>query len=326
MRSKVMVRLLNIVFGFWLLPVTFVHGERPAWRCEQTDQHLTIRYGDSDVLRYNIVAPSAPSETLRAYERSGYIHPIYTPRGRMLTGDFAADHPHQHGLFAAWTSTTHDGRNVDFWNQHKGKGVVLHDRVISVGEQGFSVAVKHYSKNKQGHTTAILDDVWKVEASLDKDRYVIDFSIAQTNVSTVPLIINEYRYGGIGFRGSNDWYSDESAKALQAFVAGKLAERPSLSTTRHRFLTSEGKHRGDGNHTRPNWTMLYGQVNGDVIGVKLSGAENNFRHPHPTRLHPTKPYFSISPCVAGAFTIEPGQTYRATYRLEVFDGEVEEIR
>ena len=141
-----------------------------------------------------------------------------------------------------------------------------------------------------------------------------------------PLVLNEYRYGGIGFRGNNEWYSDESAKALQAFVSGEADERPSLETTRHRFLTSEGNHRGNGNHTRPDWTMLYGRLDGDIIGVKLTGIEGNFRHPHPARLHPTKPYFSISPCVIGEFKIEPGETYRAAYRMEVFDGEPEELR
>ena len=137
-------------------------GEEPVWNCVQTEEHLTIRRGDSEVLRYNIVAPKAPVEKYASYERSGYIHPIYTPRGRTLTGDFAADHPHQHGLFVAWTSASHDGRKVDFWNQHKGRGIVLHDRVVSVGERDFKVAVKHYAKRKDGTKTAILDDVWSV--------------------------------------------------------------------------------------------------------------------------------------------------------------------
>ncbi|MEO1525559.1 MAG: DUF6807 family protein [Planctomycetota bacterium] len=314
------------MLAFLLGSATAVTADEPTWSCVQTEQHLSIRRGDAEVLRYNIVAPEAPSAELAKYERSGYIHPIYTPRGRMVTGDFAADHPHQHGLFAAWTSASHDGRPVDFWNQQKGRGIVLHDRVISVGEQGFSVAVKHYSKDKDGTKTEILDDVWSVNAGEAEGRYVIEFSIAQTNVTSEPLVLKEYHYGGIGFRGNNAWYTNESSKALQAFVSGKREERPSLETTRHRFLTSEGKHRGDGNHTRPEWTMLYGKVDAGITGVKVSGDSENFRHPHPMRLHPSKPYFSISPCVLGEFRIEPGETYRATYRIEVFDGDVEELR
>ena len=28
------------------------------------------------------------------FSRSGYIHPLYSPSGKVITGDYAADHPH----------------------------------------------------------------------------------------------------------------------------------------------------------------------------------------------------------------------------------------
>lgn len=299
-------------------------------RCDETDSQLIVMCGDSEVLRYNIVALKAPQGIDSAYERSGYIHPIYTPDGHMVSGDFAADHPHQHGLFAAWTDASYRGRTIDFWNQHRGSGIVLHDRVVSVGPPGesvqFSVAVKHLAILEDGKRTEILDDIWtvKVGKSIQNAQligYSIDYTIDQTNVTKHPLTINEYHYGGIGFRGNNTWYSDPSAKALAATNKKPDSELPPLNLTRHRFETSEGHDRRKGNHSRPEWTMIYGLVDGDKIaGVKVSGSETNFRSPHPVRLHPTKPYFSISPCVVGAFDILPETTYEASYRFEVFDG------
>lgn len=329
-------RLAAIALVF--LASDFVTADEPAsqgsssheLKCVQTDAHLIIFRGDAEVLRYNIVAPNAPDEARAAYERSGYIHPIYTPGGRIVTGDFAADHPHQHGLFVAWTNASFRGKPVDFWNQQKGRGVVLHDRVISIDNQarsaGFSVGVKHYALDEDGVKSAILDDVWTVRVRIvhqkdQESRYAIEFSIAQTNVTDHPLTINEYHYGGIGFRGNNAWYTEESAKALSVFVKRPKADAPPLEITKHRFLTSEGNDRRLGNHSRPQWTSLYGIVQQDkVAGVKVSGSQANLGHPHPVRLHPNKPYFSISACVLGAFDINPGQTYRASYRIEVFDG------
>ncbi|WP_182868665.1 DUF6807 family protein [Rhodopirellula sp. JC639] len=312
----------------------------PPFRCVQTDDHLTVYCGRAEVLRYNIAAPKAPAGINPKYQRSGYIHPIYSPAGRLVSGDFAADHPHQHGLFAAWTDTSFQGRKVDFWNQLKGIGIVLHDRVIAVdppGQRtGFSVAVKHYAIDDQGIREAILDDVWTVSVTgvpgdggavgdPGVSRYLIGFSSEQTNLTEHPLTINEYHYGGVGFRGNNAWYSDESAKALSAYVKQTPSEAPPLEQTRHRFLTSEGHDRRLGNHSRPEWMALYGIVDQSpgqtqTAGVKVSGSPLNEQHPVPVRLHPSKPYFSLSPCVVGSFDIDPGQTYRMKYDIEVFDG------
>ncbi|WP_372899470.1 DUF6807 family protein [Stieleria sp.] len=317
---------------------------KQLFRCVQSKDHVIVYCGRSEVLRYNIAAPKAPEGIDPTYQRSGYIHPIYSPAGRMVSGDFAADHPHQHGLFAAWTDTSFRGKKVDFWNQLKQLGVVLHDRVIAVGDEGesteFSVAVRHYAIDDQGVREAILDDVWTVSvtgvstgvsgendsgADQKTTRYLIQFSTEQTNITEHPLTINEYHYGGIGFRGNNAWFSGPSAKALAAFVKQPQADAPPLELTRHRFLTSEGHDRRLGNHSRPEWAALFGIVDqtqgqNHIAGVRVTPSPLNERYPDPVRLHPTKPYFSISPCVVGAFDIGPGQTYRARYDFEVFDG------
>jgi hypothetical protein len=315
---------------FVVLPAVSLGGER--LRTVESEASIDVLCGDALVLRYNKVAPKAPDEARRVYERSGYIHPLYSPQGRLVSGDFAADHPHQHGLFVAWKNTSFQGRQLDFWNHHAktGTGTVLHDQVVSIQDDphvaGFQVAVKHCAIDPAAGQQVILKDVWTVRVQIAEDdslgrHYVVDFQVAQTNVTEHPLTINEYHYGGIGFRGSNAWYSDQSAKALAAVAKTPDQPLPAMEVTRHRFLTSEGKDRRLGNHSRPDWTMLYGFVDdGQVAGVRVTPLETNLRYPDPMRLHPTKPYFSISPCVAGAFDILPGETYRADYRFEIFDG------
>ena len=40
------------------------------------------------------------------YARSGFIHPLQTPRGIIVTDDFPVGHVHQHGIMTAWVNTT----------------------------------------------------------------------------------------------------------------------------------------------------------------------------------------------------------------------------
>src|SRR5688572_21483736 len=40
------------------------------------------------------------------YERAGYVHPLYSLKGEILTEDFPDDHPFHHGIFWAWHQIT----------------------------------------------------------------------------------------------------------------------------------------------------------------------------------------------------------------------------
>ncbi len=82
--------------------------------------------GGELLLRYHKQESEVPDGIPKFYRRSGYIHPLMTPDGRELTGDYAADHAHQHGIFFAWTSGKYAGEKIDFWNQKKEEGRVAH--------------------------------------------------------------------------------------------------------------------------------------------------------------------------------------------------------
>ncbi|TWT93343.1 DUF6807 domain-containing protein [Stieleria varia] len=301
------------------------------------DQHVSINRGAVELLRYNKTALPAPQGIDPSYARSGYIHPVRTPRGVMVTGDFAADHPHQHAIFSAWTNTTYDGHRVDFWNQHKKTGLVsyLSSGAEQEGKLGvsFNVQQKHDALKVADQPLTILEEEWKVTAvssdnSSTSPYFIFDIELTQTCVADKPLILNEYLYGGMGFRGNNQWFSDESAKALSKLKpeTTDAADYPPIEITRHRFLTSEGKRRLAGNHSRPDWVDLSGLVDGKMAGITVMSHPSNFRHPQPVRLHPNKPYFCFSPCVLGAFEMKPGETYRARYRYVVHDGEPDVTR
>lgn len=303
------------------------------FECRQTDQEITLSWGDRPLLRYNIAERDPPEGIDDLYRRSGYIHPIWTPSGRIVSGDFAADHPHQHGLFLAFVDTTFEGRSVDFWNQRAGTGAVAHEEVVAVRSEGasagFEVRLSHSAILPDTDPQPVLRETWSVEArrppaAATEGVAVIDFRSEIRCVAPSPLKVNEYHYGGLGIRGADAFYRDSAAAAWRdwsrAVDAGEEPEPPGSEPMGHRFLTDRGRGRHDGNHSQADWVSLSGSVDEAPAGIAIIGHPSNFRAPQRVRLHPSKPYFCFAPMVDGEFELAPGETFVSRYRLVVHDG------
>ena len=66
---------------------------------------LDVSIGTSKILRYHHHPMPPPEGKDSLYTRSGFIHPIWTPEGRVLTRIHPMDHIHHMGLRAPWTNT-----------------------------------------------------------------------------------------------------------------------------------------------------------------------------------------------------------------------------
>ena len=274
-----------------------------AVTCNNDGEHLLVKVGEKPVLQYNHAVLPAPEGIEEHYMRSGHIHPLFDPDGRMVTDDFPPDHAHQHGIFFAWVNTTFEGRKVDFWNQAGGKGRIGH-----VSFEGsvdgdvfaqFTAVLGHHDLTAPGGPKRVLDEAWTVRVYNAADRFLVDIQSRQTCATNSPLTINEFHYGGMAFRGSRNWFEREPSD----------------------FLTSEGKTRADGNHTQPRWVEAHGRINGKASGVTVMCHPANYEFPQPVRLHPSKPYFCFSPMFNGKFEIAPGEAYVSRYRYAVHAGE-----
>ena len=270
------------------------------------------------ILTYHVAIARPPKGIDPVFARSGFIHPLMTRAGRVVTDDFPPDHAHQHGVFFAWVNTTFRGIPTDFWNQAKRTGNVGHDASrpppwIFTGPvfAEFSDALRHDALDKSGAATKALDETWTVRAYDVPGLVVLDLESRQTTAGPDPLTLNKYHYGGMGLRGNRAW-GDPTAK-------GENPPDPARSGHSD-FLTSEGKRRADGNHTRPRWVDLSGEVDGRLAGVTILDHPSNFRFPQPVRLHPNMPYFCFAPMVLGEFTIDPGKPYVSRYRIVAHDG------
>ena len=60
---------------------------------------LTISASGRKVLTFQGGAGELPSPEIKPiFRQGGYIHPVFTPSGRVVTDDYPPDHFHHHGI------------------------------------------------------------------------------------------------------------------------------------------------------------------------------------------------------------------------------------
>lgn len=280
------------------------------------DKALDLEMGGAEILRYNhavVPAPKGigriPEERRSLYDRSGFIHPLWSPAGSVLTEIHPADHIHHMGLWMPWTHTQFEGKMVDFWNVGSGTGTVRFAEYLSTTDGpvfgGFQVKQEHVARQTSKGEQVILDEVWDVRAynvgGREQGYWLIDFKSTQRCVADEPLIQDEYRYGGFGFRASSKWKGQTSA-----------------------YLTSEGKGR-DGHGTRARWCDTSGKID-EWEGVTFYSHPENFEHPEPMRIWPEPDnhvFFNFCPSQAGEWQMKPGENHVFRYRMYVHEGQVQ---
>ena len=274
--------------------------------CTNDGSALLFRSGGRRLLQYNTAIVKPPGKPDPLYDRSGYIHPVWTPSGRVMTNDFPPAHKHHHGIWFPWTNTTFEGRKVDFWNSKKAEGRIEHTGLDTFGAGSvfgwFRVGHRFLDLKAPGGPKAVLSESWDVRIYAIADYYLFAIVSVQNAVTDAPLELKKYRYGGMGFRGSGQW------------------EGPGDNC---KFLTSEGKTRKDGHATTARWCEVYGIIDGAPAGTTILCHPSNFRFPQNMRIHPSEPFFNWSPCQAGDFKIEKGKPYVSRYRYYVHDGDVD---
>lgn len=266
---------------------------------------MRVNLGERLVLAYRFAMTPSPIPDAPYYRRSGYIHPLFAPSGQLITDDFNPDHAHQHGIMMAWRKVRFDGRENNGWDQQARTGRVEHGGIDTITSGpvygGLTTRLKHVDLTAPEGPVAMLDERWTVRVYAFDDHFLFDIESVQTCATEKPVLLEEVHYGGMTIRGNAAWAADES----------------------YDFLTSEGKTKADGNHTRPNWVVLHGPLEGGPAGVAILDHPDNFRFPQPVRLHPTMPYFCFAPTVTGEFSIKPGEAFVSRYRYLVFDGTVD---
>jgi len=286
-----------------------VLGDAPGERLVRTvlgAKDLEISVGDDKVMRFHHAIVPPPEGQNELYNRSAFIHPLWSPAGTVLTNIHPKDHIHHLGIWMPWTHTEFEGKPVDFWNLKEGQGTVRFVRYLGTTTGpvygGFQSEQHHVVLKTDAGEKVVLDEVWDVRVynvgGPDKGCWLIDFTSTQRNVADSPLTQVQYRYGGLGYRGAAEW--DEANSA---------------------YLTSEGKDRKNGHATRARWCDMAGSIDGKWEGVTMYSHPKNFQHPEPMRIWPEgQVFFNFCPSQAEDWEMKPGEDHAFRYRWFVHEG------
>ena len=272
------------------------------------DGVLWVRHGERPILAYRHRAVEAPAGLDRLMTRSAYIHPLHAPCGVVLTDDFAASHPHQRGVFFAWTKTTIEELHPDFWNLGSGTARIRSEQVRLHDRSGEPVRfdAEHVWEMRRGDTwEAMLDETWEVTVQRPtftdpndaKAAYVFDLTSRQK--PRVRMELPQHLYGGMAVRAAAAWVQKNSGAVV---------------------LTSEGKDRVGAEASPARWVDMSGPINGKEAGIALLEHPSTPRAPNLLRVHPDVPYYVFSLPKAASFTLEAGKEYVFRYRVVVHNG------
>jgi hypothetical protein len=289
-----------------------------ALSLEETESDVTIRQSGKLILSYRKVAPEVPHGMDPVYSRSGFLHPVASPAGRVVTEMYPFDHAHQDGIFTAWVKTTWHDREIDFWNLAGGTGRVLHQRVVRTFQDpegvGFECDLIH--RATKDPVVDVLRERWCIKAfQTDGSHHGFDLETTQCALTDKPLIVQKYHYGGVAFRGPVEWLTEKDGDVQKAESKSESTDVREPS----QFLNDQGSDRVKGNHEHTRWVCLTGQRNGNPVTISVLCHRDNFRAPQAARIHPTKPYFVFSPCVADEFVIDREHPFTGRYRYLITD-------
>jgi hypothetical protein len=287
-----------------------VAGPAPSDRVavKRSDSELDVRVDGAPVIAYQTDREKLPRADIDVrYKRAAYLHPVRTPAGAIVTGDFPSNHVHHHGIWSSWSKVQFQGRPTNFWETVEQKGnteFVRVEKSWSGPVHGGFVARQQMVDFTSGKTIPAVNETWEVTMLAGGEgapaARVFDLVITQTAASADPVVFPKHLYGGSSFRGRDEWNGKENLLVL----------------------TSEGATTRDAaNMSRVRWIYFGGTVgNGRTGGIAILSHPDNVAAPQPIRVHPDMPYFCFSPVQLGDIRLEPGKPYFARYRYVVMDG------
>jgi Methane oxygenase PmoA len=296
---------------------TFTLDSAPAGKKEtssplsllEDERSVTLRIGGRPLARYQHAVDPAPAGESILFARSGFVYPLWSPAGAELAQQRPADHLHHLGLWHAWTETHWQGLPVDFWNLKKGLGTVRFAgyrwRASGPLWCGLGAHQEHVALKSDQGQTVVLDEELTLRGMTGGTGaaafLALDYDFAQKNITSHPLELPVYRYGGgLGYRGPASW-----------------------NRTNSDYLTSEAKTRNDSHQTRGRWIAMHGPTPQGIGSVIILSHPTN--HNAPQRLRTWNDdkegriFFNYAPTQETAWAIAPGETHSARYRVITCD-------
>lgn len=285
-------------------------------RMDVTDEgKLIIRKDGKEVLTYNYLTTYPPAGVDTFYKKSGYIHPVLTPSGKVLTTIQPSDHIHHYGIWNPWTRIEFGNKTYDLWNLQAHEGTVRAGEIKELFDQkeyaGFTIRQDHVLFTEEGEKQILEEDLtilaWDVPGGYLWDM-ISRFTLAPDIRSDVAL--KQYRYGGLVFRATPEW----TAATCRIFSSDK-----------------ESRNEIDG--TTARWICVNGEIEGEKAGILIMSHPDNYNAPQPLRIWDEtmnngtgEVMINFSPVKFEDWVLQPGKTYELKYRFFSYDGELDAVQ
>lgn len=166
--------------------------------------NVTITENGSPVLVYRHGPVDPPEGVDARYRRAGYIHPLYSVDGDVLTQDFPSDHYHHRGVFWTWPECTVGDRRIDVWALDGARPQPQNVEIVRVDAQGAELVFDAYWAFDDSPTVPQVGErvAITVHPAQGGNRS-IDFHITMSNPTqeTVTFLGAANKgYGGLCFR------------------------------------------------------------------------------------------------------------------------------
>ena len=283
----------------------------PKVIAQESEGGIILQSDSTKLLKYQVEMVYPPPGVDSAYRRNGFIHPLWAPRGQMLTRIQPKDHYHHYGIWNPWTHVLYNGDTVDFWNIGGKKGTVRLAKVISKSSgplfAEFQSMHEHVVTKKGAEPELAINEYFNVRTWQVMDNaYAVDIESRMLVPAGKPtVVLLQYRYGGLGWRTTEVWDNQNSE-----------------------VITSEGKGRKEADGSKAKWCIVQGALGSDYGGAIMMSHPGNYNHPEPLRIWPENQYkrgdmfANFSPTKDKDWTLIPGRVYTLNYRFLVFNGKM----
>ena len=279
----------------------------PRTRVIDDGKTLTLVSGYRPFITYQYAVMQPPEGADESYARSGFIHPLYSPHGQVLTRIQPKDHYHHYGIWNPWPSVSYEGETVDFWHLEEKQGTVRFAGFETVCEgkvfSEFRAKQEHVVFEKDGSEKVALNEIRSVRIyRTDKDYYYADFAIQLRCAGKSPFNIQQHRYGGFSWRPTKAWKKESTE-----------------------IVTSTGKSRNNADASTAQWCMVQGEIDHDYAGAIIMSSPDNYNHPEPLRIWSDDMqedgdlFINFATTRDKEWHLEPGKTYTLHYRMLVYN-------
>lgn len=185
--------------------LTTAHAtELPKYSAEKNDFAITLKCPDGrPILRYVVATPPKNEQPQTSVPAVGYMHPVYTPSGQILTesGHAGGDHTWLRGVFLGWPQVF-GNKPAGFWTfgqsvwNETGK-TMNREALIHAGADGASIFATNLWTDGQRE---LLVEKTHVQAALKAGVFVIDVK-SELSAADKPVTLLPWAFAGLAFHG-----------------------------------------------------------------------------------------------------------------------------